>query len=98
MQVRTAMQRTLTLAFALALIASAPAVAASQGHRPAVSATRPHQKPCPRRRGCHWIEISSFQFGVARGVNTPSRGASDREGSTSSIGELTVHKPKRKVR
>ena len=90
------MQRTLTLAFALALITGPPAVAASQGHGPAASAIRPHQKPCPHRRGCHWIEISSFQFGVARHVNTPSRGASDREGSNSSIGEVTVHKPKHK--
>jgi hypothetical protein len=92
------MRRGLTLALAMALIAGAPAVAVSQGHGPAASATGPHQKPCgkARRRNCHWIEINSFQFGVGRGNNAQTHGASDREGTTPSIGEVTVHKPKRK--
>ena len=92
------MQRTLILALAMALIADAPAVAASHVQGPATSATGPHQKPCGkvRRQGCHWIEISSFSWGVGRGISTPTNGASAREGSTPGIGEITVHKPKRK--
>jgi|HubBroStandDraft_1064217.scaffolds.fasta_scaffold2535796_1 hypothetical protein len=78
------MQRTFTLAFALALIVGAPPVAASQGLGPAVSATRPQHHS-------HWIEIASFQFGVGRAVNTPTNGASDREGSASIIREVNVH-------
>lgn len=94
------MRRTLTRALAIALIAGAPAAAASYAHGPAASVTGPRHKPCGKahRRGCHWIEISSFQYGVGRGISAPTHGASDREGSTPSIGEITVHKPKRKSR
>jgi hypothetical protein len=92
------MRRTLTLAFAMALIGGAPVAAASHGQGPAVSASSAHQKPCgkTRRPGCQWIEINSFSFGAGRGPSAPTHGASDREGSTPSIGEVTVHKPKRK--
>jgi type VI secretion system secreted protein Hcp len=29
-----------------------------------------------------WIEISSFQWGVGRGISSPTGGSSDREGSS----------------
>ena len=83
------MPRTLPLALALALIVGAPAVAASQGHGPAVSATRPHHS--------RWIEINSLQFGVSRALNPPTNGASDREGSASFISQVNVYKPKRRA-
>jgi hypothetical protein len=91
------MQPALALVFAITLIAGAPAVAASYAHGPAASTARPYHKPCgkPRRRGC-WIQISSFQFGVGRGDTAPTHGASGREAGMPSVGEITVHKPKRK--
>jgi len=39
------------------------------------------------------IEISSFQWGVGRGISSPTGGSSDREGSTPSVGEIVVTKP-----
>lgn len=40
-----------------------------------------------------WIEVNSFQFGVGRGINTPTPGASaDREASAPSISECVVTK------
>jgi hypothetical protein len=39
-----------------------------------------------------WIEISSFQWGVGRGISSPSGGSADREGSTPSVGEIVVTK------
>jgi len=93
-------RRTLAFAFAIALVAGGPVAAASYAHGPAASATRPHHKPCgrSRRRGCQWIEVSSFSFGVARGTNATTHGASGREAGTPSVGEITVRKPKRKGR
>ena len=92
------MRRTLAFAFAIALVAGGPVAAASYAHGPAASATRPHQKrPCGKahRRGC-WIEIDSFSFGVPRGTNATTHGATGREAGTPSVGEITVHKPKHK--
>lgn len=40
-----------------------------------------------------WIEINSFQFGVGRGISTPTGSAADREASAPSISEITVTKP-----
>jgi type VI secretion system secreted protein Hcp len=39
-----------------------------------------------------WIEIDSFQWGVGRGISSPTGGSSDREGSTPSVGEIVVTK------
>jgi hypothetical protein len=40
-----------------------------------------------------WIEINSFQFGVGRGVSSPTGGKASRESSTPSVGEIVVKKP-----
>jgi type VI secretion system secreted protein Hcp len=41
----------------------------------------------------NWIELSSFQFGVGRGITTPTTGsAADRESSAPSISEIVVTK------
>jgi type VI secretion system secreted protein Hcp len=40
-----------------------------------------------------WIEISSFQWGVGRGISSPTGGSSDREGSSPSVSEIVVTKP-----
>ncbi len=42
------------------------------------------------------MEISSFSFGEGRGISAPTHSAADREGTAASIGEVTLHKPKRK--
>jgi type VI secretion system secreted protein Hcp len=47
----------------------------------------------PGLSGSGWIEISSFQFGVGRGITAPGSGSSDGEGSTPSVSEITVTKP-----
>ena len=39
-----------------------------------------------------WIELSSFQWGVGRGISTPTGGAADRESSAPSVSEITVSK------
>jgi type VI secretion system secreted protein Hcp len=39
-----------------------------------------------------WIEISSFQFGVGRGVTSPTAGSKDREASDPSVSEIVVSK------
>lgn len=84
-------------ALAVSASAAAAAAAASFGHGPVATAPRPHHKPCRKAgHGCHWIEISSFSWGVGRGITAPTHGVADREGRTPSIGEITVHKPKRK--
>jgi hypothetical protein len=86
------------LAVVASLAAAAAATGASFGPRPVASVTRSHPKPCGkgRRRGCHYIEISSFSWGVSRGTVAPPAGAAGREGSTPGLGEVTVRKPKRK--
>jgi hypothetical protein len=40
-----------------------------------------------------WIEINSFQWGVGRGMSSPTGGSADRESSTPSVGEIVVKKP-----
>jgi type VI secretion system secreted protein Hcp len=39
-----------------------------------------------------WIELSSFQWGVGRGIGSPLGGSSDRESSAPSISEITATK------
>jgi type VI secretion system secreted protein Hcp len=39
-----------------------------------------------------WIELSSFQFGVGRGIASAARSAANREASEPSISEITVSK------
>lgn len=39
-----------------------------------------------------WIEVSSLQFGVGRGIGSPMGNASDREASAPSISEIVVSK------
>lgn len=39
-----------------------------------------------------WIEISSFQWGVGRGITSATASAADREGSTPSVSEVVVSK------
>ena len=41
-----------------------------------------------------WIEISSFQWGVGRGISSGSASSADKEGSVPSVGEIVVTKPK----
>jgi len=41
-----------------------------------------------------WIEISSFQWGVGRGISSGSASSADKEGSISSVSEIVVTKPK----
>jgi len=40
-----------------------------------------------------WIEIDSFQWGVGRGISSPTGGSSDRESSSPSVSEIVVTKP-----
>ncbi len=40
-----------------------------------------------------WIEVNSCQFGVGRGINSPTGGSSDREASAPSVSEIVVTKP-----
>jgi type VI secretion system secreted protein Hcp len=39
-----------------------------------------------------WIELNSFQWGVGRGISSPTGGAEARESSNPSISEVTVTK------
>lgn len=39
-----------------------------------------------------WIEISSFQWGVGRGISSPTGGSSDREGSSPSVSQIVITK------
>jgi type VI secretion system secreted protein Hcp len=39
-----------------------------------------------------WIELTSFQWGVSRGIGTAARGAYSRESTEPSIGEVVVTK------
>jgi type VI secretion system secreted protein Hcp len=39
-----------------------------------------------------WIELSSFQFGVGRGISSPTGGSADRESSAPSLSEITITK------
>ena len=40
-----------------------------------------------------WIEVNSCQFGVGRGISSPTGGGDDREASAPSISEIVVTKP-----
>src|SRR6202030_4162530 len=40
-----------------------------------------------------WIEVSSFHWGVGRGISSPTGGSSDRESSAPSVSEIVVTKP-----
>jgi type VI secretion system secreted protein Hcp len=39
-----------------------------------------------------WIELNSFQWGVGRGISSPTGGSSDRESSAPSASEVVVTK------
>ena len=39
-----------------------------------------------------WIELGSFQWGVGRGISSPTGGNKDRESSAPSVSEITVTK------
>lgn len=39
-----------------------------------------------------WIELGSFQWGVGRGISSPTGGSMDREASAPSVSEITVTK------
>src|SRR5271168_2433956 len=39
-----------------------------------------------------WIELNSLQWGVGRGVSSPTGGIADRESSAPSVSECTVSK------
>ncbi len=40
-----------------------------------------------------WVEVNSFQFGIGRGISSPTGGGSDRESSAPSVSEIVVTKP-----
>ena len=40
-----------------------------------------------------WVEVNSFQYGIGRGISSPTGGAADREASAPSISEVVVTKP-----
>jgi type VI secretion system secreted protein Hcp len=40
-----------------------------------------------------WIEVNSFQWGVGRGISSPTGGSADRESSAPSVSEITLTKP-----
>ena len=39
-----------------------------------------------------WIELHSFQWGVGRGISSPTGGSADRESSAPSVSEIVVTK------
>jgi type VI secretion system secreted protein Hcp len=39
-----------------------------------------------------WIEVHSFQWGVGRGISSPTGASADRESSAPSVSEITVSK------
>src|SRR5262249_10434514 len=39
-----------------------------------------------------WIELHSFQWGVGRGISSPTGASADRESSAPSVNEITVSK------
>jgi hypothetical protein len=40
-----------------------------------------------------WVEVNSFQWGVGRGLSSPTGGSAGRESSTPSVSEIVVKKP-----
>ena len=54
---------------------------------------RKRSKVMSRPKGWEdWIELNSFQFGVGRGIASPTGGSADRESSAPSISEITITK------
>ena len=45
-----------------------------------------------------WIECNSFQWGVGRGISSPTGASADRESSAPSVSEIVVTKPSEAVR
>lgn len=39
-----------------------------------------------------WVEVASFQWGVGRGISSPTGGSADRESSAPSLSEITITK------
>ena len=39
-----------------------------------------------------WVEVNSFQWGVGRGISSPTGGSADRESSAPSVSEIVVTK------
>jgi type VI secretion system secreted protein Hcp len=39
-----------------------------------------------------WVELNSFQWGVGRGISSPTGASADRESSAPSVSEITVTK------
>ena len=39
-----------------------------------------------------WIELTSFQWGVGRGISSPTGASADRESSAPSVSEITITK------
>ena len=39
-----------------------------------------------------WIELNSFQWGLGRGISSPTGAAADRESAAPSVSEITVTK------
>ena len=39
-----------------------------------------------------WFEVNSFNWGVGRGISSPTGGSADREASAPSVSEITVSK------
>lgn len=40
-----------------------------------------------------WIEVNSFQWGVGRGISSPTGASAERESSAPSVSEIVVTKP-----
>ncbi len=40
-----------------------------------------------------WIEVNSFQWGVGRGISSPTGASANRESSAPSVSEIVVTKP-----
>ena len=40
----------------------------------------------------NWIEVNSFQWGVGRGISSPTGASADRESSAPSVSEITLTK------
>jgi type VI secretion system secreted protein Hcp len=39
-----------------------------------------------------WVEVGSFQFGIGRGISSPTGGSTDRESSAPSVSEIVITK------
>ena len=40
-----------------------------------------------------WVEVNSFQYGIGRGISSPTGGSADREATAPSVSEIVVTKP-----